>query len=121
VPLAYRSQCIYTNGASPATNLTVDVSLYDPAYPVAVLRDKLIEQFLARVGTNNGVTFSASKVMIDGNPGVTTLLSGTGAGGVAVHIETAEYWKGTLTVTMSVGNGPAGAAVALATIATGKL
>lgn len=121
VPLTYRSQCIYTNGASPATNLTVDISLYDPAYPIATVRDKIISGFLAKIGTNNGVTFTASKVMIDGNPGVTTVLSGAGVNNTPIHIETAEYWNGTTTVSIMVGNGPAGAAVALATTAAGKL
>ena len=121
VPLTYRSQCIYTNGASPATNLTVDISVDDPTYPIATIRDKLINGFLAKVGTNNGVTFAASKVMVDGNPGVTTLLSGAGVNNVPIHIETAEYWKGSTTVSIMVGNGPAGAALSLATTAAGKL
>lgn len=121
MPLAYRSQCIYSNGASPATNLAFEISTYDPSYPVDTVRDKIIAGFLAKVGTNNGITFSASKVMIDGNPGVTTLLSGAGAGGVAVHIETAEYWNGLTTVAATVGNGPLGAAVAVAKVAAGKL
>jgi hypothetical protein len=121
VPLTYRNQCIYTNGASPATNLTVDIGLIDPTYSVTKVRDKIISEALSKVGTNNGVTFTASEVMIDGNPGLTSLLSGAGVNNTPIHIETAEYWNGTTAVTIIVGNGPAGAAVALANAAAGKL
>jgi hypothetical protein len=113
--------CYYTNGAVPAANVLIEVATYEPSFPIDLIENKIITQFLSKVGTNNGVTFGASKVMIDGHPGFTTLTSGTGINKIPVHIETASYWNGTTIVSVTVGNSPPGAAMTLIQLVASKL
>jgi len=120
-PIAARIQCIYTNGASPATNVTVDIATYEASVPPGPIEAQIIATVLAHVGTNGGVTSTASKVTVDGNPGVTSLVSGTGAGGVQVHLETVLFSKDQIVVNVMSNNGPLGAALKLATLVAGKL
>lgn len=120
-PIAARIQCIYTNGASPATNVTVDIATYEASVPPGPIEAQIIATVLAHVGTNGGVTSTASKVTVDGNPGVTSLVSGTGAGGVQVHLETVSFSRDQIVVNVMSNNGPLGAALKLATLVAGKL
>jgi hypothetical protein len=120
-PIAARIQCIYTNGASPATNVTVDIATCEASTPPGPIEAQVIATVLAHVGTNGGVTSTASKVTVDGNPGVTSLVSGTGAGGVQVHLETVSFSMDQIVVTVMSNNGPLGAALKLATLVAGKL
>jgi hypothetical protein len=113
--------CYYTNGASPAANVLVELVTWEPSFPVATVEEGVRAQILSRVGTHGTVTLAASNATIAGNPGLTSLETGNGVGGVPIHIEVAAFWKGQTVVTLTVGNSKLGAALTLAQLVASKL
>jgi hypothetical protein len=118
---AAHTNCYFTNGQVPAANALIEVIAYQPDVPVDSIEAMIIARLLSVVGTKDGVTTSAAKATIGGHPGVTSLISGTGVNNVPVHVETAAFWSGQLTVSVTVGNGTAGAALSLAQLIAGRL
>lgn len=118
---AAHSSCYFTNGAVPAANTLIEVLAYQPSVAVDAIEAIIIGRLLSAVGTRDGVTTSAGKTTIGGLPGYTSLISGKGVNNVPVHIEVAAFWSGQTTVSVTVGNGNAGAAQSLATLIAGRL
>jgi len=81
----------------------------------------IIARLLSAVGVKDGVTTSAAKATIGGHSGYTSLISGTGVNNVPVHVDVAAFWSGQVTVSVTVGNGNAGAALSLAQLIAGRL
>ncbi len=105
----------------PAANTLVEVIAYQPGVPVDSIEAVIIARLLSTVGVKDGVTVSASTTTIGGHSGYTSLISGKGVNNVPVHVETAAFWSGQVTVSVTVGNGAGGAASSLAALIAGRL
>ena len=99
----------------------MDIGTDVTSVPTAALAATIVTRLIAANGTHGNSTSTTSRVVVDGNPGYTTLISGPGFGGAQVHLETVACWKDQTTVTVTVGNGPVGAAMVLAKLVASKI